>query len=272
MVTYTVRLENDGTGDYTAASPASVVDDLTAVSTTPTSTATANAQPGSGPGLRRSRGSPGPVRWQPGTRCAMTYEVVLTGGGDGKVRNVAWAPLVPGNPGPTPDCADPRPVPCGSESFDLPKLTIDKTRGPRRPAGHRTGRHLHRDRDQPRPRRLHRRPPGDVHRRPVRRAQRRRDLRRLQTADRRHRHRSAARPCRGPVSWTTGEFATITYAVTYRGHRRPLAGQHRLRPRRPRPRTRPRACDTVSVPGSGLVHAQVGRPRLGHAGRGRRQV
>ena len=55
----------------------------------------------------------------------ITYSVVLKGGGDGVVRNVAWQPVDPGNPGPTPGCAVTT-RPCDTESFDLPKLVITK--------------------------------------------------------------------------------------------------------------------------------------------------
>ena len=56
----------------------------------------------------------------------VTYSVVLKGGGDGHVRNTAFSPLTP-VPGPTPDCSTPGAVPCDTELYELPKLTISKT-------------------------------------------------------------------------------------------------------------------------------------------------
>ena len=57
----------------------------------------------------------------------VTYSVTLKGGGDGHVRNTAFAP--PGtNPNPpTPDCTTPGAVPCATVETLLPKLTITKT-------------------------------------------------------------------------------------------------------------------------------------------------
>ena len=104
-VCYTVRVVNDGAGDYTTADPAALVDDLTEVLDDADLQRGRECQPGPGPDLSRT-----PIAWAgplaAGDEVRVTYEVVLKGGGDGVVRNVAWEPADPGNPGPTPDCAD----------------------------------------------------------------------------------------------------------------------------------------------------------------------
>lgn len=123
-VTYTVRLRNAGAGDYTAADPAAMVDDLTGVLDDATFSGVARANQGPAPTYAAPRLAwSGPLA--AGAEVRITYEVVLKGGGDGVVRNVAWQPLDRGNPGPTPDCATSG-RPCDVESFDLPKLTVDK--------------------------------------------------------------------------------------------------------------------------------------------------
>ncbi len=124
-VTYTVRVRNDGAGAYTATNPAAIVDDLTEVLDDATFSGDANASQGPAPTYDAPRLAwSGPLA--AGAEARITYEVVLTGGGDGVVSNVAWAPDDPGNPGPTPDCATVS-APCATESFDLPKLTVDKS-------------------------------------------------------------------------------------------------------------------------------------------------
>ena len=124
-VTFTVRVRNDGAGDYTAANPAAMVDDLTEVLDDATFNGVASANQGPAPTYAAPRLAwAGPLA--AGDEVRITYEVILTGGGDGVVHNLAWQPADPSNPGPTPDCAVAT-VPCGSESFDLPKLTLDKS-------------------------------------------------------------------------------------------------------------------------------------------------
>ena len=123
-VSYTVRLVNDGAGDYTALDPASLVDDLTGVLDDATFNGVAHSSTGPDPTYLAPR-----ITWvgplAAGDEVRVTYEVVLKGGGDGHVRNVAWQPVDPGTPGPTPDCAT-SPRPCDTETFDLPKLVISK--------------------------------------------------------------------------------------------------------------------------------------------------
>ncbi len=125
-VSYTVRLVNDGTGDYTAVDPATMVDDLSGVLDDATFNGVAHASAGPDPTYTAPR-----ITWAgplaAGDEVRITYEVVLTGGGDGHVDNVTWVPPDPDNPGPTPNCAAPATTfPCDGESFDLPKLTIAK--------------------------------------------------------------------------------------------------------------------------------------------------
>ena len=66
-VTYTVTAENLGTGDYTAAEPAVVVDDLAGCWTTPPTTTTRPPIVGDDPTYDEPR-LPGPVRWLPARR------------------------------------------------------------------------------------------------------------------------------------------------------------------------------------------------------------
>ncbi len=124
-ITYTVTGLNDGPGDFTAADQAPVVDDLTGVLDDATYGNDAAADRGAAPTYAAPR-----ITWvgalAHGDTVTITYTVVLKGGGDGHVRNVAWQPVDPNNPGPPPDCAV-SPRPCDTEVFDLPKLTIKKT-------------------------------------------------------------------------------------------------------------------------------------------------
>ena len=124
-ITYTVTATNDGPGDFTAAAPASVVDDLTGVLDDATYGNDAAADRGAAPTYAAPR-----ITWSgalvSNDTVTITYTVVLKGGGDGVVRNVAWQPVDPGNPGPTPDCALTT-RPCDTVSYDLPKLTVAKS-------------------------------------------------------------------------------------------------------------------------------------------------
>ena len=123
-ITYTVTATNDGLGDFTAGDPASVVDDLTDVLDDADYDNNAAADRGTDPTYAAPR-----ITWSGalihGDTVTITYTVVLKGGGDGVVRNVAWQPVDPGNPGPTPDCAVTT-RPCDTVSYDLPKLLITK--------------------------------------------------------------------------------------------------------------------------------------------------
>ena len=125
VVTYTVTATNDGTGDWTASDPTTIVDDLAGVLDDATYGGDATASSGADPTYAAPR-----VTWTGalahGDTVTVEYTVTLKGGGDGHVDNVVWQPANPGNPGPTPDCAT-SPRPCADNGFDLPKLTIKKT-------------------------------------------------------------------------------------------------------------------------------------------------
>lgn len=135
-VTYTVTATNVGDGDFTADEPAVVVDDLTGVLDDATYNDDAAAdQPGdlgfAEPNLVWS----GPLA--AGDSVTIEYTVTLAGGGDGNVRNVAWAPPPTDPPDeweppacdpPDADGLDPDTgLPCAEHEFNLPKLSINKT-------------------------------------------------------------------------------------------------------------------------------------------------
>lgn len=136
-VEYTVTATNTGDTDYTVDEPATVWDDLSGVLDDATYNDDAAASVGTPDFI-----APSHLRWSgplaAGESVELTYSVTLTAGGDGDVRNVAWAPLTP-PPGddvpPTPECnpadADGRdPVtgePCVPVVFDLPRLTLQKS-------------------------------------------------------------------------------------------------------------------------------------------------
>ena len=227
-VSYTVRLVNDGAGDYTAADPASLVDDLTGVLDDATFNGVAHSSAGPDPTYLAPR-----ITWvgplASGDEVRVTYEVVLKGGGDGHVRNVAWAPADPSTPGPTPDCAT-SPRPCDTESFDLPKLSITKTADRTQLTA--TGQTVTYTIVVTNP------GPGDytaahrrVQRRPV--GRRRRRGHRPGLGDRHVGHgelrRRAARVDRRPAGQRQRDHHLHGHLP---GHRQPRPGQHRLRPGR----------------------------------------
>ncbi|WP_166356204.1 DUF6923 family protein, partial [Phytoactinopolyspora limicola] len=138
-VTYTVTLTNSGTSDYSADNPARVRDDLSGVLDD------AAFDEGS-----LSADRPGTlefddpiVSWEgaldAGDTVTITYQVTLTGDGDGVVRNVAFVPdCDPADPDcepVTPECdppdengRDPQTgLPCAENEFELPRLEIEKT-------------------------------------------------------------------------------------------------------------------------------------------------
>ncbi|MFC5731586.1 MULTISPECIES: CshA/CshB family fibrillar adhesin-related protein [Nocardioides] len=135
-ITYTVTAQNTGTGDFTAANPARVGDDLSGVldDATYNNDATADRDP-----TTPTYGA-GTVSWTgalpAGATVTITYTVTLTGGGDGAVRNVAFQQCDPADAScdpATPACDPPvggvDPVtgkPCAAEQFELPKLTVVK--------------------------------------------------------------------------------------------------------------------------------------------------
>jgi uncharacterized repeat protein (TIGR01451 family) len=143
-IEYTVTATNVGTGDYTARNPAVVLDSLAAVLDDADYDGNAAAVISDGSGTSAPVFiAPSFLSWAgalaAGETVTITYTVTLTGGGDGALRNVAWQPTTPPEPGlpPTaiPDC-EPRtadgtdPVTgeaCAVVEGELPKLTIAKT-------------------------------------------------------------------------------------------------------------------------------------------------
>ncbi|MHA3685126.1 DUF7927 domain-containing protein [Leucobacter sp. HY1908] len=140
-VTYTVTAKNTGTGDYTATSPALVMDDLSHVldDATYENNAVAATDGASADGVLNFT-SPR-LSWQGslavGETVTLTYTVKVKGGGDRIAKNVAFVGD-PENPEEeTPECVASGPdkttgdVSC--TEFELPKLTVtksaDKTEG-----------------------------------------------------------------------------------------------------------------------------------------------
>ena len=90
IITYTVTADNTGTGDFTAANPARVVDDLSGLLDDANFNGDAAADFGDDPAYT----APPALDRRPaaGETVTITYTVTLKGGGDGDVDNVAWAP------------------------------------------------------------------------------------------------------------------------------------------------------------------------------------
>ena len=160
QVTYTLTVHNDGAGDWTAADPASVVDDLTEVlddaTWDDTAAATAGTVDFTAPSCSAGRGA-----LAHGATVTITYSVTVTNQGDHELTNTASVPgcqLAECNRRPGRDPAAAR----GAEQDRGPGD------GERRPAGRRGD--LHAVVDQRRDRGRCR----GQHRRPSRRARRRR--------------------------------------------------------------------------------------------------
>jgi uncharacterized repeat protein (TIGR01451 family) len=136
VVTYTVTATNIGTGDYTAAHPAVVLDDMGGVLDDGAYNDDAQASDGPAPTFAAPLLSwSGPLA--AGETVTITYTVTLAAGGDGVVRNVAFTPdCVPGDPDcdpVTPECDPPvdgidpdTGLPCAPVEFLLPRLTHTK--------------------------------------------------------------------------------------------------------------------------------------------------
>lgn len=139
-VHYTVTTTNNGPGAYTDADPAVVVDDLSGVLGNATYSNDAARVPATGtigyaaPNITWS----GPLA--AGARVTITYSAVMTAGGDGNLRNVAYVPNDPKNPV-TPACNPANadgldPVtnePCAATNSALPSLSLVKTVSPTSP-------------------------------------------------------------------------------------------------------------------------------------------
>ncbi len=126
-VTYTVTATNSGTDDYTEAKPATIIDDLSDV--LDDADFSGDVKVTGGAGADASYDEPR-IRWSgplaEGKSVTLTYSVVLTGGGDGTVRNIAFSATGTDPNPPTPKCDD-QSVPCAPLTIELPKLTITKS-------------------------------------------------------------------------------------------------------------------------------------------------
>ena len=192
-ITYTVTATNDGTGDFTAADPASVVDDLTGVLDDATYGNDASSDLGAAPTYAAPR-----ITWV-GALAARRHsdDHVHRGPQGRRRRHGAQRGLAAGRPWHARADAGLRHLAAALRHRVVRPAQADDQEDvqPGPAAGRRPEGHLHGDRHQPRPRRLHRRPPGDVRRRPVRRP-RRRDLRRGLD----HRHAPGRPPSPAPRS------------------------------------------------------------------------
>lgn len=134
-ITYTVKATNVGDSDFTAATPATIFDDLTGVLDDATFDGNVMASVGTATYTEPR------IKWQgplaAGKSVTLTYSVVLTGAGDREVKNVAFATPCPEGETcepPTPPISacleggrDPRTgLPCDAVSYGIPALTIDK--------------------------------------------------------------------------------------------------------------------------------------------------
>lgn len=137
-VNYTVEVTNTGDTDYTADEPAVAYDDLAGVLDDGTYNGDVTSSSG-----EVAYVEPSFLRWSgplaTGETVTLEYSITLTSGGDGAVRNVAWAPFDPPESGEPPSdgplCNPPDenghdPVtgePCGFVEYPLPRLTVTKT-------------------------------------------------------------------------------------------------------------------------------------------------
>jgi fimbrial isopeptide formation D2 family protein/uncharacterized repeat protein (TIGR01451 family)/LPXTG-motif cell wall-anchored protein len=134
-VNYTVTAKNTGTGDYTTANPARVLDDLSKVLDDATYNEDAAAAVG-GSGVAAPTYNAPRLSWSgplaAGASVSITYSVKLKAGGDGTVTNTAFAPgCNPASSGcsttpPAPAACDTS-IACDRTSFALPRLTIEKS-------------------------------------------------------------------------------------------------------------------------------------------------
>jgi uncharacterized repeat protein (TIGR01451 family) len=129
-VTYTIEAANVGAAPYPADRPMVVQDDLTQV----LDDAVLVGDPSSTlPGQFARAGDM--LTWSgavpPGAMVRIAYQVRIGAGGDGILKNTAWGPLDPENPGDTPLCETgpidgPTGQVCASEERLAPKLKLTK--------------------------------------------------------------------------------------------------------------------------------------------------
>ncbi|MDR1151990.1 MAG: DUF11 domain-containing protein, partial [Bifidobacteriaceae bacterium] len=148
VLDYTVKIRNSGTAPYTAGAPAVVRDDLTdviddatlvdAATTSSSGTVTTDLP------VRRVTWT-GPLA--AGDDAEFTFQVKIAGGGNGRLRNVAWAPNTTHYPGTPPVCENVTPSgadsltgePCAVVVSERAVLRIDKRARVNGPDGLRPG-------------------------------------------------------------------------------------------------------------------------------------
>lgn len=117
VVTYTVTATNTGTGDYTAAAPAQVTDQLAGVLGNADWNDDARSSRGAAPALTDDE-----LAWSgslpAGAKVELQYSVTVIAGGDGVLTNTACVPLAQTAPG-ADDCA--------TVTTELPKLRVQKS-------------------------------------------------------------------------------------------------------------------------------------------------
>ncbi len=143
-IEYTVTATNTSEADYTSEEPAVIFDDLAGVLDDAAYNGDASAEASDGSAIADPAFvAPSFLSWTgpiaAGETVTITYTVTLAPGGDGTVRNVAWQPSTPPDPGVPPtdvpvcdarteDGTDPvTGEVCGFAEAELPKLTITKT-------------------------------------------------------------------------------------------------------------------------------------------------
>ncbi|MDR1151239.1 MAG: DUF11 domain-containing protein, partial [Bifidobacteriaceae bacterium] len=131
-LTYQVTVTNTGDTAFTAGAPAAIVDDLSDVLESATWKGNLTVHPAAAPApafdpATRAITWSGPLAARQSV--VIAYTAVAHGGGDGVLRNVAWAPLDPANPGAPPACnpAGPGSVRCAVTEVRRAVLDIAKT-------------------------------------------------------------------------------------------------------------------------------------------------
>jgi uncharacterized repeat protein (TIGR01451 family) len=129
QVKYTLTITNRGSGAYTAAHPAVVVDTLTDV--LDDATWDDQAAITQGGGSLDWVAATDRLSWtgqlEAGATVIVTYSVTLKAGGDGRLANVVWVPDDPLDPGPPPDCEQQSGLWCAADELPMPELSIAKT-------------------------------------------------------------------------------------------------------------------------------------------------
>jgi uncharacterized repeat protein (TIGR01451 family)/fimbrial isopeptide formation D2 family protein len=126
---YTLTIRNQGTGSYTGAHPAVVIDTLADVLDDATWDGT--AQIVSGGGALEWNGTDSRLSWTgqiaPNGVVVITYSVTLKAGGDGRLSNLVWVPVDPDDPGDPPSCDQVTGAWCATDELPMPELSIVKS-------------------------------------------------------------------------------------------------------------------------------------------------